>query len=146
MAGDPFFWRRKEQPPIMGLDGPRHRKAVAVAVGKPPKLRLQPGTFVLYEGQVHQIIYAYRVTEKPHEWFYCLENCPPLDGIAKLAIQLGLGSSTPRVVYELFRDHGDAQSFFWDIPCNGNSRSTLPNKEMMKLPIVDPTTGKPVHR
>ncbi len=103
--------------------------------GKPPKLRFRPGTFVKYKGSLCEVMYCYRVQDAPHEWLFCLEerqslSSVPADFIGQALNALGAGSTTPRVVYELFRDSMDALKFFSDIPRNGNS-TIVTNKTML---------------
>lgn len=105
---------------------------------KPPKLRFRPGQVVKHDGTDHVVQYAYRVKENPHEWYFCVEEirssspselASMINSYAKL---LGLGQSTPRIVYELFVDHHEAGKYFWDIPCEGLSRSIVSNKTLLK--------------
>ena len=114
------------------------------SAGKPPKLRFQIGTYLRYQGSLHEIIYAYRVQDTPHEWMYCLEErenlspgemqrgASPLHG---LVVAMGAGATTPRIVYELFRSHQDASTFFWDIPSAGD-QSIVPNKKLIQHATV----------
>lgn len=131
---------RIDRPSQTTLDGPRYGGKVSVTTGKPPKLRFKPGTLVKLEGQVYEVIYCYRVRENPHEWHYHLEERHEsgaliMDQIGLVAVTLGCGKSTPRVVYEIFRDHGDASSYFMDIPRNADSW-TVSNKKMMTATVL----------
>lgn len=117
------------------LDGPRDGGTVRVFGSKPPKLRFRPGQIVRYKNELYEVMYAYRVRETPHEWFYSLEErkglSENLDAIGQFLQAAGCGATTPRLVYEMFRDHGDASKFFFDIPLNGG-RTTVPNKMLIQ--------------
>ncbi len=135
--------RRKELalPPITALSGPRSRGTIpVVAAGKPPKLRWSPGQIVKYQGQLYEIMYVYRVQAEPREWRFCLEERlgvidEPRDFIDSLARDIGAGTSTPRIVYDLFRSEHDAWRYFSDIPANGD-RTTIRNKRMQEAQLV----------
>jgi hypothetical protein len=106
---------------------------------KPPKMRFKIGEVVKHDGTDHVVLYAYRLKSDPHEWIYCVEEISTqeeasalriiFDGLAKL---MRLGEHTPRIVYELFNNWGDASTFFSDIPANGPSRSNVTNKTLLK--------------
>lgn len=124
------------KPTRTGLYGREPGGSISVTTGKPPKLRFRPGTIVEYKGQVYEIVYAYRVKADPHEWFYCLEERSKsgelvLDQIGSALQAMGAGRDTPRVVYEIFRDHGDANTYFFDIPVE-RDRNTVKNKDLLK--------------
>lgn len=102
---------------------------------KPPPLRFKIGSYVRHGGYLYEIIYAYRVASRPHDWIYCLEVRKNLSGdvdaIGRIANAIGCGASTPRIVYDLFQTEYEANTYFHDIPSNGD-RTLLSNKEMMK--------------
>jgi hypothetical protein len=104
--------------------------------GKPPKLRFSPGMFLFVEGQLWEIVYAFRVADQPNEWLYCLEertilSSKPTNEIGKLMAGFGLGDKTPRIVYEVFRSAFDAHHFFAEIPAN-TSRKTFTNQMLLQ--------------
>jgi hypothetical protein len=76
----------------------------------------------------------YRVEREPGVWYHELESEPKVLGDIGVLIEsgLGAGSTTPRIVYEAFRNHGDATSYFRDIYCHGD-RSVKNTKELLKL-------------
>ena len=84
------------------------------------------------------VLYAYRVKERPHVWFYCVEEIGTCsrteltEAVDAYARFIGLGNSTPRVTYDLFVDHDEASKFFWDIPAQGYSRSIVSNQTLLK--------------
>jgi hypothetical protein len=129
--------RRIQLPPITGLQGPERRGSLTVTTGKPPKRRFQPGDCFELDGKRHQVVYVYRMKEKPHEWIYMLEEVRDPDGISALAEAFGCGKATPRIANILFRDHYDAHSFFCDIPANGD-RAAKSNKQLLQLKQLDP--------
>ncbi len=116
----------------------RQQKVRVLPGNKPPKMRFKPGQRVKYEGEDHVVLYAYRVRDQPHEWIYCVEEIRTdpktrlTEAVDACARFMGLGESTPRVTYDLFMDHGEASKYFWDIPCEGPSRSNVPNKTLLK--------------
>lgn len=103
--------------------------------GKPPKLRFRPGQFIEYKGQLHELMFAYRVKDDPHEWIFCLEERRDLSGrkdlIGIVAEALGCGDETPRILYDLLRDSYDAFRYFEDIPANGD-RTHVRNKDLLQ--------------
>ena len=104
--------------------------------GKPPKLRWKPGSFVKYKGHLYEVMYAYRVQAEPQEWRFSLEerktlSSKPADFIGQALDALGAGSTTPRIVYELFRDWMSAHQFFADIPLHGD-RLEVTNKALLQ--------------
>lgn len=107
------------------LEGPRRDKGTLWVRpgGKPPKLRFKPGTFLTWKGQRYEIMYAYRVEDNPHEWRYSLEerdkDSRP-EAINVVLKILGAGMTTPRVVYEMFRNSHEAYRYFSDITMGGN--------------------------
>ena len=102
---------------------------------KPPKVRFLPGNLVKRGDQIYEIIYVFRVKTDSTVWRYCLEERQGLnhhlDSIGQFMECLGLGSTTPRIVYDCFRDEMDAQRFFMDIPANGN-RLSVTNKTILR--------------
>lgn len=130
---------KKQLPSVVGLDGPQRRGTLNMdRTSKPPKLRFQIGAFVQYKGQLYEIMFAYRLRDDPHEWLYELEERKNLtpndlqqDPIHRLALGLGAGKTTPRVVYELFRSQQDAITFFWDVPSAGD-RMAVRNKNLLQ--------------
>lgn len=120
--------------------GPSRGQVHVKPSGKPPKLRFQPGTHIELEGQLYLIMYAYRTQENPHEWCFCLEERiavdQALDEIGQIAEAMRLGSTTPRVVYEVFRNDIDAHRYFADIPRNGDSILAT-NKRMLKGKVIE---------
>jgi len=52
-----------------------------------------------------------------------------------VAEAFGAGDETPRIVYEMFRNHGDARTFFFDIPANGDRR-VVSNKTLAKAILL----------
>lgn len=127
--------RTLEPDRTMGFgDKMKGREVTLVKGTKPPPMRFKIGSYVKHEGWLYEVMYAYRVVTDPHEWIYCLEVRKGLDGskdaIGRIAEAMGCGETTPRVVYDLFRTSYEANSFFGDIPSNGD-RTLLKNKEMM---------------
>jgi hypothetical protein len=125
-------------PDQMGLQGWRHSRTTMSLdpAGKPPKLRFQPGMFVQLDGQLYEILYAYRVRANSQEWQYCLEerrglSSAPRDAIGAALVALGCGERTPRIVYEVFRDGYDAMQFFADIPADAD-RMHASNKTLLQ--------------
>ena len=88
---------------------------------KPPRLRFKPGNFLRVEGSLYEVIYIYRVLERPHEWIYALAKRESLSPyrpnypIGMLLEAAGAGSQTPRIVYDAFRNSMDAMRYFSDI-------------------------------
>lgn len=123
-------------PPGTGMDGPVNRGKVSVVPGgKPPKLRFRPGQYIEYQGRLHELMFAYRLRDDPHEWIYALEEREDLsdqkDVIGQIARHIGCGESTPRIVYDIFLNSVDANTFFFDIPADGD-RIHVRNRSMMK--------------
>ena len=126
---------------MMTLRGPEGRGRMAVQTGKPPKLRWQPGSLVRVEGQLYEIMYAFRSASHSHEWQFCLEERKSVlqqepDLLQKVAEALGCGEGTPRIVYDVFRSSTDAHSFFFDIPSNGDRRVVYNKTLMGKATLV----------
>jgi hypothetical protein len=130
--------KRTEAPSVASVSG--HRRVLGGmtvgAVGKPPKLRFRPGVFIRLKGQLYEVMYCYRIADNPQEWRYSLEtrgtlSSEPVDDIGKLAKAMGLGATTPRIVYEVFRSSHDASSFFMEIPMNGD-RCDVGNQSMLR--------------
>ena len=123
-------------PPMTGLRGPEARGRMAVQTSKPPKLRWQPGSMVRVEKQLYEIMYCFRVKSDPHEWFFCLEERKSVlqpstpDLIQQVAEAFGCGKDTPRIVYDMFKDSWEANSYFSDIPANAD-RWVVSNKTLM---------------
>lgn len=132
--GSRFYTARA--PSQTTLEGPRSpgNKVRMARATKPPPLRFKPGSYVKFRGFLYEIMYVYRVAAEPHEWMYELEERKDLygkqDALATCLSALGAGSTTPRICYEIFHDHGDARQFFSDIPCNAD-RAIGSNKQMM---------------
>lgn len=129
---------RVRTPDLTGLDGSTRPRDTFMTVGtKPPKVRFRPGSFIELEGRIYEVMYAYRVEKDPHEWRYVLEDrdglrrVVPTDPWAQLAIQSGVGELTPRIVYDLFEDDGEAHIYFAGIPRWKNRRVVL-NKQMVQ--------------
>lgn len=135
---NPSF-KRIQGPSRTTLTGraPGYNVTVKSNGGKPPKLRWKPGSFVLYQGELHEISYAYRLADDPHEWRFALQErkglrtVPEGDVIAGMLSGLGAGNTTPRTVYELFRNGQDVHAFFCDIPLYGNV-TIVTNKMMIQ--------------
>lgn len=96
--------------------------------GKPPKLRLRPGTQVVYEDETYNVVYAYRTryeqniyTDHP-QWKYVLEDTKRAIDPSSEALFLTIEEAThvPRVIKHIFRDDAQARMFFGDIPCRGD--------------------------
>jgi hypothetical protein len=126
-------------PTSTSLEGPRRdRGTIRVSpAGKPPKLRWKPGSKVRYKGDLYEVMYCYRIESDPHEWQVCLEEVVAPDEIARALDGLGAGSTTPRIVYEIFRDWYEASSYFMDIPANGD-RHHVTNKQMLQDAVPVP--------
>lgn len=124
-------------PPETTLKGLKKRGQIAlIKGGKPPKLRFRPGQYIRYKGQLYELMFAYRLKENPREWIFCLEERRNLSGrpkdlIAAVAESMGLGDSTPRVVYDIFHDGYQVFEFFIDIPGNGD-RTNVRNKDLLR--------------
>lgn len=127
--------KRIPLPPHTTLRGKVQHGHVHVRASKPPKLRWQPGQLITLDGQLFEIVYAFRIESEPSEWFFELEYRKSvqesLDAIGQLGQAFGCGDETPRVVYDLFRDHTAARSYFSDIPSNGDRR-VVSNKTLMR--------------
>lgn len=124
---------KKALPPEYTLRGPKKRREIIVfAPGKPPKLRYKPGSYVLYKNSIHEVMFAYRIHEKPHEWIFAIEERKSLklDKIGDALQRMGAGSDTDRIVYEIFRDHYQVYEYFRDIPFSGD-RIHLTNQQMI---------------
>jgi hypothetical protein len=121
--------------------------------GKPPKLRWKPGSFLRVRGKLYEIMYAYRVQDEPQEWRFSLEerkalSSAPTDALGQIFNALGAGSTTPRIVYEVFRDGYAAHQFFSDIPLNADrwevgNKFLLQNGELVSSGEVLPKGVKP---
>jgi len=124
------------------VGGSRHSVSVKPG-GKPPKLRFKPGMMIELEGQLYEVLYAFRLQDAPHEWRYMLEERKSvdeaLDDLGQLMEAMELGKNTPRVFYELFRDSMDAWTYFSDIPRNGDGR-VVSNQTLLKGKII--SSGK----
>jgi hypothetical protein len=125
---------------IPGLQEGTTRGSVWVIRGrKPPKLRWRPGEIYQIDGQLYEVICCYRLQEDPQEWRVRLEERKAIDeehdAIGQIAEGLGLGNNTQRVVYDLFQSYTDADTYFADIPRNGDGRTVL-NKTMLKAKKV----------
>jgi len=131
------FHKRKAPTPAVGS----HRNTVRVkSAGKPPKLRFKPGNFVELEGQLYEILYAYRTKESEGQWCFCLEERDSteqvLDALGTMLEGMGCGKNTPRVVYEIFHDWHDAHTFFSDIPAHKDRRH-VSNQTLLKGQIIE---------
>lgn len=135
-----------DEPSITTLQGQKQRGRVRVWKNKPPKLRWKPGIYVKRRGFLHELIYIYRCKPDTQEWIFVLEERKGLESPSKapkskgdllsaFAERLGSGSTTPRIVYEIFRDSMSAMAFFTDIPSYGD-RVHVRNKEMLSLEVV----------
>lgn len=138
--------RKIRLPSSTTLNGYERRGSVTVSNQKPPKLRFKPGTVVEWKDPskpenngLYEVMFCYRIKSDPHEWIYALEERKSVvhkpDLMESLMNAMGAGYTTPRIVYEVFRDSGDASKFFWDIPLNGGRMSVF-NKSMMKFSKV----------
>lgn len=81
---------------------------------KPPKLKFKPGTFLENKkGELFEILYCYRVRDKPHEWLFCLEDrsglINPKTPLSTLCSMLS-PETRGRIEYRLFRSSMDASS------------------------------------
>lgn len=128
--------KKVQLPPGTSLTGLVDRGRTSVLHGgKPPKLRFRPGQYVEFDGQLYEVMYAYRLKENPHEWIFCLEERKDLSGsmdeIGQIAESLGCGSLTPKIVYDLFHSWAQAAEFFFDIPANGD-RANVTNKSLLQ--------------
>jgi len=122
------------------MSTPTGRGHVAVTSQKPPKLRFRPGDeFKDPSGQLYELIYCYRTQDAPHEWIFHMEERPGLadDEMAAIIAAMGMGKSTPGIVYEIFRNSTDAFQFFSDIPHNGDSID-VSNKTLLKWTKIEP--------
>lgn len=113
------------------------KQITVIPAGKPPKLRFHPGEFLRFEEELYEIIYAYRMAEKPHEWLFCLEerkslrSVEPDDHLGRALVGMGLGESTPRLIYDIFRNSLDVLEYFGDIPSHGHRR-ILSTKDLLQ--------------
>ena len=132
-ANSKYLRRQKVQCPK--TLGSFNHKVTMEHGGKPPKLRFQPGTYLKLGGLLYEILYVYRVVDDPHTWLFCLEERTEVDEspdeLGSICMAMGLGSTTPRIVYELFLNHQDAHTFFSDIPRLHDSR-IVTNKTLMR--------------
>jgi len=106
------------------------------SAGKPPKLRFHPGSFIKFQNNLYEILYAFRTVDDPHEWIYCLAertelSSSPKDMISQIAVAIGAGDTTPRIVYELFKSSYDATRFFGDIVSGGDT-VLVTNKRLLQ--------------
>lgn len=111
--------------------------SISVTVRKAPPLRFNPGSFIFVDGQLWEVVYAYRLVSLPTEWIYCLEDRYDFqaikngDRVGNIMNAMGAGSTTPRVVYDLFHSDIDVRTFFSDIPIFGGSRVHYSNRTLM---------------
>lgn len=131
----------------IGWQNNRGTVSTAPGMGKAPKRRFSPGQFIWVEKQLWEIVYAYRLASDPSEWIYCLEERKELksiqdgDVVGQAAAMLGAGSQTPRVFNDPFRSSGDANTFFHDIPVNGD-RKHFTNKSLLQKKAEVKSSGE----
>jgi len=114
-------------PPIVGQQGKVEQRngTITMLAGKAPSLRFEPGTIISVQGGLWEILYAFRFADSPGVWRYRCEQRESLEPITQTNARaakeqnLGRGEGTPRVVKELFRNHGDREAFFKGIPVYG---------------------------
>jgi hypothetical protein len=108
-----------------------------VKATKAPKRRFNVGDKFRYDGGIFEIIYMYRVDQEQGLWFHCIEEQRGELGLLGAAcLVAGAGKTTPRVVYEAFRSHNDASTYFSDIYRMGDS-SIKNTQELLKLQRVE---------
>jgi len=91
--------------------------------GKPPKLQFRPGNFIRYRGQLHEIIYCYRLKEQPHEWHFYLEERPNL--------HTSFGVPKP-IIWDLFLNGYDAACHFYRDKQGGADSLCISNKSLLQ--------------
>lgn len=93
---------------------------VSVRQTKAPKRRFDPGQYLRYEGQLYEVMYAYRTEEAPSEWVYYLEERRDLTG-SRTPLQTivedgyGSGGGVQRVISGVFYNDQHARDYFSDI-------------------------------
>ncbi len=134
--------KRIYQPPQTTLHGKiQGDKMRVIKGGKAPKRNFSPGQFVKLDNQLYEIVYMFRIQEKPSEWLYTLEerknyrSVQPTDKMGNMLLSFGCGSDTPRVMFDIFYSEFDAYHYFGDIISNGD-RVTRSNQQMLKAKIV----------
>ncbi len=126
---------------LADLNGGRMKgRPINVERSKPPKLRFKPGDLFEFDGETWELIYCYRVAREPGIWHHCVETrkvqrAGPTSLIASALIGLGAGATTPRIVYEAFKDHQDASQFFSDIYRLGDGEVKT-TQELLKIKKV----------
>ena len=118
---------RVQLPPITDQEGTVTQRGTIDlgAPGKAPLLRFKPGTVVKIQGELWEVLYAFRFANDPTVWRYRCERRESLVPItqtnlrAAKELELKRGNHTPRVVKALFRNHEDREKFFKDIPVYG---------------------------
>jgi hypothetical protein len=72
-----------------------------------------------YNGQLYEVMYAYRTEHCPSEWLYYLEEREHLQrqqsALQCLAEAVGAGAGVQRTVSGVFSTEEDAQAYFADV-------------------------------
>lgn len=108
---------------------------------KPPKRRFSVGdSFVdVRDGGRYDVLGAYRLREDVHEWIWVLGSLTPLanqsDGMRLIDNYVAATAEViVRVVFEPFRSHSDAASYFMRIPPRPGLRGDtchIANKDLL---------------
>ncbi len=121
---------------LISLEGERGpgSKIRMLPGGKCPKRRFDIGNKFEYDKGIWELIYMYRLREKPNEWIHFLEEVKDnrdrrMEDVLEV---MGAGSNTPRIVYDLFLNEQDAHMFFSDIFRKGDGRC-FRTQELLKL-------------
>ncbi len=122
---------------LVSLEGNRGpgSKIKMLPGGKAPKRRFDIGNKFEYDKGIWELIYMYRLKEKPNEWIHFLEeikNNRKFDIIDTILEVAGAGINTPKIVYDLFLNEQDVYIFFSDIPRKG-SGAAFTTQQLLKL-------------
>lgn len=134
---------------LADLDGSRRPGQVLKAFSptKAPKIRFRPGDWFEFDGELWEIIYIFRLKERPGEWLHELESremeSPDRTLISLAVLALGAGKDTPRIVYNEFQSSMDASDYFWDIPGLGSSRICRSTEELLKFKKIEKPATPP---
>lgn len=121
------FYKQQGPSRLADLSGnrkPGHQITMTKS-SKAPKRRFQPGEKFVHEGSIWELIYMYRMADKPGIWIHCLEEIAKESMLAHYIAEgfqaIGAGATTPRIVFNAFRGHQDVHDFFSDIYRRGDS-------------------------
>lgn len=93
---------------------------------KAPKPRFAPEQIFKFEGSLWRLAYMFRLEKEPGVWMHALmeipDKAPPreLRTLDALLLLAGAGATTPRIVYDAFRDSYEVYKFFSDILLTGS--------------------------